>query len=126
MAQFRTTRKIIGLSEMRNADHGKRIDDSVGLQTDWRRPNYVWELPYGSLLPRRIKGLLAAGRCISCEAGDAWQVSRVIPNAALTGQIAGIAATLSVSASTTPDTLALTDVRKAVKSKGMLLHINEL
>ncbi|HAH86815.1 MAG TPA: hypothetical protein DCL60_05530, partial [Armatimonadetes bacterium] len=37
--------------------------------------------------------MLAAGRCIS-SVEDAWEVARVIPTAAPTGQGAGIASTL--------------------------------
>lgn len=72
-----------------------------------------------------MKGLLAAGRCISSE-GDAWEVTRVIPAAALTGQAAGAAATLAVEKKTTPDRLDPADVQQRLREHGILLHIDEI
>ncbi|MHB0877378.1 MAG: FAD-dependent oxidoreductase [Anaerolineae bacterium] len=104
MAQFRTTRHIVGRDGMQPGQDGMRRPDSIGLVADWRRAGPVWEMPYGSLLPRGIGSLLVAGRCIDAE-GDAWEVARVIPPAALSGQAAGAAAALSVRHGTTPDSL---------------------
>lgn len=72
------------------------FDDSVGLCADWRKPGMVWEIPYRTLLSRRLENLLAAGRCTAAH-GDAWEVTRVIPVAAETGEVAGVAAALSLN-----------------------------
>jgi hypothetical protein len=72
-----------------------------------------------------VKGLLAAGRCIS-SAGDAWEVTRVIPAAALTGQAAGAAATLAVRKDTTPDALDAKDVQRRLRRRGIPLHLDEI
>jgi len=104
VAPFRTTRRIVGQTTLQAGQDGQSWEDSVGLVADWRRPGPVWEVPYGILLPRQVEGLLVAGRCVAA-AGDAWEVLRVIPAAALTGQIAGIAATLAVCHQTTPTAL---------------------
>jgi hypothetical protein len=92
---------------------------------DWRRPGPVWEIPFGSLVPREVKGLLAAGRCISSE-GDAWEITRVIPSAALTGQAAGVAATLACERDTTPDALDVTEIQARLRERGVRLHIEDL
>ena len=55
--------------------------------------------------------LFAAGRCISA-AGDAWDVTRVIPTCAATGQAAGTMAAL----------LAHTGKLDAQQLRGQLLH----
>jgi len=125
LAQFRTTRRIVGRATLTASGHGRRADDSVGMVADWRKPGYVWEVPYGTLVPRDVKGLLAAGRCISSE-GDAWEVTRVIPAAALTGQAAGAAATLAVEKKTTPDRLDPADLQRRLRDRGILLHIDEI
>ena len=101
------------------------MPDSVGLVADWRKSGFVWEVPYSSLLPRNVKGLIAAGRCISNER-DAWEVMRVIPAAALTGQVAGLSAAIAVKNKTNPDALAIKDVQCALKSKGIPLHIDDV
>ena len=121
MAQFRTTRRIAGLDTLSDGQHGRHVPDSVGLVADWRKAGFVWEVPYGVLLPRTVKGLLAAGRCISAE-GDAWQVMRVIPPAALTGQVAGIAAALAARRDTTPDALDVEDIQRELAHRGIPCH----
>lgn len=102
MAQFRTTRKIIGADTVLNKNVNLNIPNAVGAVPDWCSPGRVWQIPYGALIPEKIDGLLAAGRIISVEDGDAWNVCRVIPAAALTGQIAGNAAVISVKEKISP------------------------
>ena len=125
MAQFRTTRRILGNATMSDGQDGVHVQDSVGLVADWRKPGSVWEIPYGALLPTGIKGLLAAGRCISSEA-DAWQVTRVIPPAALTGQSAAIAATLAIRRDTTPDTVEPAQIQQQLRDKGIPYHLADV
>jgi hypothetical protein len=125
MAQFRTTRRIVGLEGMRDGQSGQQRATSIGLTGDWRKPGPVWEIPYGALLPRGVGGILAAGRCID-SSGDAWQVTRVIPPAALTGQAAGAAAGLAVLNKTTPDQIPAADVQAVMQKRGIPLHIEEI
>lgn len=125
MAQFRTTRRIDGVATLVDNQQWRHFDDAIGVVADWRKAGSVWEIPYGTLVPRNIRGLLAAGRCIS-SSGDAWEVTRVIPAAALTGQAAGAAATLAVQGRTTPDRLDYQDVQRAMRTRGNPVHINEI
>lgn len=97
MAQFRMTRKIVGRETVLNCNENKQIPHAVGAAPDWRSAGRVWQIPYGALIPEKIDGLLTAGRIIAAEDGDAWNVCRVIPVAALTGQLAGKSASLSVA-----------------------------
>ncbi len=129
MADFRTTRRIHGLRTLGSADFFKRFDDSVGLVADWRgfggqRKN-IWEVPYGTIVPQKIKGLLVAGRCISAT-GAAWEDMRVIPAAALTGEVAGVAAALAVSNNSTPEDIQVNDIRKEMDRKNMLYSLDSL
>jgi hypothetical protein len=125
MAQFRTTRRIDGVETMQPEWENLEIATSVGVIPDWRKAGPLREIPYGALLPQGVKGLLAVGRCMSA-AGEAWEVSRVIPPAALTGELSGIAAVLAVRHATTPDALAVPDVQAAVRDKGHPLHAAEI
>ena len=69
-------------------------DDSVGVFSDWRKRGPVYELPFRTLYGKKIKNLICAGRCISVT--DAmWDITRVIPVCAVTGEAAGTAAALS-------------------------------
>ncbi len=125
MAQFRTTRRIVGRATMGDGEDGVRREDSVGLTPDWRRAGPIWEIPYGALVPQHVTGLLAAGRCISSD-GDAWEVTRVIPPAALTGEITGIAALHALQAGTTPDRISPTELQAALSERGIPFHIDQV
>lgn len=125
MAQFRTTRRILGVEGLSDGQHGRHFASSIGLAADWRKPGYVWEIPYGTLLPQQVTGLLVAGRCIAAE-GDAWEVTRVIPAAALTGQAAGLAASLSVKTGTPPERIDVLTIQKAMRGRSIPVHLEEI
>ena len=125
MAQFRTLRRIVGRESLEAGQHGLERPESIGLAADWRRPGLVWEIPYGALIPRGVDGLLVAGRCIS-SGGDAWEVTRVIPAAALTGQAAGLAAWLAVKSGASPGRLAVEAVQAQLRRDGIAFHLAEV
>ncbi|MBM4085716.1 MAG: FAD-dependent oxidoreductase [Planctomycetes bacterium] len=62
------------------------------------RPAYGdwYEIPYRCLVPKRVQGLLVAGRCISCDR-PAQGSLRVMPTCMFTGEAAGIAAAMAVA-----------------------------
>lgn len=97
MAQFRTIRRIIGKTDF-NAVDGEVFDDSIGNSGDFR-PKGIgnhYQIPFGALYNADFLNLLAAGRIISAPQGDGWEVARVIPTCALTGEAAGKAAAFKV------------------------------
>ena len=75
-------------------DSGMTFADSIGCCGDWRTANVPFEIPYRTLTAPGVENVLAAGRNISCSDTQAWEVTRVIPVAAQTGEAAGIAAAL--------------------------------
>lgn len=123
MAQFRKIARIAGMKTLADGDDGKYFEDSVGVYPDWRRSSCVWETPYGTLLPEKIRGVLAAGRCISAS-GDAWEAFRVIPAAAMTGEVAGTAAALALQKHCDPAELSATEVQNELRKQGFLFHID--
>lgn len=124
-AQFRRTRRIIGNYNLTTGQNNIHMPDSIGLAPDWRKPGPVWEIPYGTLVPVRIKGLLAAGRCMAAGE-DAWDVMRVIPVAAVTGQAAGTAAALAIDDGVTPDMIDTARLQQRLRAKGIPCHLNEV
>jgi len=125
MAQFRKTRRIVGKATLTDGQDGQSFADSIGLSGDWRKPGPIWEIPYGTLVPPGHEGLLAAGRCISTE-GDAWEVLRVIPPAAHTGQVAGLAATMAVRNGTVPSRVPAEEIQRELRAKGIPYHLEEV
>ncbi len=92
LPQLRMTRRIVGVT-VPDDDPGAVYPDSIGVIANWRRPGPCYEIPFGSLHGRRVRNLLAAGRCSSATERF-WDQTRVIPACALTGEAAGTAAAL--------------------------------
>lgn len=96
MPQMRTIRRIVGKVDF-NAIDGETYKDVIGWCGDFR-PFGIgkhYQVPFGSMYNDGFDNLVAAGRIISAPQGDGWEVSRVIPVCALTGEAAGKAAALS-------------------------------
>jgi hypothetical protein len=90
---FRMTRRLKGEIEL-GEEHERRIfSDSVGMTGDWRKAGPVYYIPLRALTAPHVPNLITAGRCIS--SASAWDVTRVIPTCAVTGQAAGAAAALA-------------------------------
>lgn len=116
MAQLRTPRRIQGVCTMdAETDH---FEDQVGLVGDWRKPGPIYQVPFRALYTPDFDNLLVAGRCIAAG-DDAWEVMRVIPAVALTGEIAGTAASLLGEDSV--QNLDLASLQKELRSCGALL-----
>lgn len=65
---------------------GKKID---------RHDRMMWQVPYRSIVPKKIKNLLVAGRCFGFEEGLMYD-AREVGTCLLTGQAAGTAATIAI------------------------------
>lgn len=122
MHQIRMTRRIKGEDIVKDSMVNKYHPDSIGLIADCRKVNAVWEVPYGSILPGNVENLLVAGRCSAAEE-YAWQVTRLVQSAALTGQIAGMAACLAIKHKTSPDRLEVKMIQEKATQAGIRLHI---
>jgi hypothetical protein len=88
------TRRIDGEYTLATEEMHKYFDDSVGMVSDWRKRGPVYEVPFRTLYSKKIKNLIMAGRCTSVTDGM-WDIMRVIPCCAITGEAAGIAATMT-------------------------------
>ena len=90
---FRMTRRLKGRIEIEESDDRRYFDDAVGMTGNWRKSGPVYFIPYGALIGVRMANLITAGRCISAN-GAAWDITRVIPTCAVTGEAAGVAAAM--------------------------------
>lgn len=92
--QVRMTRCIIGAYTLDDTENDVHFEDGIGKIADWRRRGYVYSVPFRSMYCSEISNMLAVGRCISVT--DAmWDISRVIPACAVTGEAAGAAAAMT-------------------------------
>lgn len=119
--QIRMTRRIQGKYTMDTSDDRKEFADSIGMIGNWKKRGPVYEIPFRALYGGTVKNLITAGRNIS--AGDAmWDVTRVIPACAVTGEAAGIAASMT-------DDFAVMDVavlQKKLVEQGVRLFYRDL
>lgn len=119
--QIRMTRKIVGEYELAYNEEHKYFEDSIGMVSNWRRRGPVYEVPYRTLYSKEIKNLIVAGRCTSVNE-PLWDVMRVIPCCAVTGEAAGTAASLT-------DDFSALDVKllqKKLVENGVVLHESDL
>lgn len=92
--QIRMTRRIDGIYTMDDTEMFKEFPDAVGMFSDWRKRGPVYQLPFGTLYGKKVKNLICAGRNISVT--DAmWDITRVIPVCAVSGEAAGRAAAMT-------------------------------
>ena len=64
---------------------------------------------------------MAAGRIISAE-GEGWQVTRVIPVCAISGQAAGTAAALSIRDNTSVSTVDIFKLQNQLTNDKLILN----
>ena len=117
---IRKGRCIQGCFTLDTGMEGRSFEDPVGVFGDWRCPGKLWQIPYRALLPENLNGVIAAGRCIS-SIGDAWEATRVIPVAAMTGEVAGTAAAISVARNKTPHDLPYSELADELRKTGFRL-----
>jgi hypothetical protein len=91
MPLLRMTRRLNAVHNIAVQDIGVWKEDTLGMTGDWRKPALGYCVTLSSLHGKKTGNLFAAGRCMGCE-GDAWDVLRVIPPCAVTGEAAGLAA----------------------------------
>lgn len=126
MPQYRKIFAIKSMRDLQTGENNLRFEDSIGMIGDWRKSGPAWEIPYRSLCPADGTGaFLAVGRCIG-SVGDAWEVTRVIPTAALTGQVAGVAASLAIDIGTDPCHLDPKLIQARLHRLGFPLHLPEV
>ncbi len=77
-------------------------------------------IPYRSLVPQKVGGLLVAGRCISADSTAAGAI-RVMPPCMAIGQAAGTASALSVKENCAVKEIDTDFLRKILKENGAFL-----
>ena len=119
--QIRMTRKIVGEYELSYTEEHTPFEDSIGMVSNWKRRGPVYEVPFRTLYSKQVKNLICAGRCTSVDE-TLWDVMRVIPCCAVTGQAAGTAAAMTDDFST----LDVARLQAVLRQNGVVLHERDL
>jgi hypothetical protein len=119
----RHTRRLAGVDRVERANwsSGTVHPDEVGVSPSVSPKFPVISVPYGALVPRRLDGLLACGRHISCDA-NSHGFLREIPQCWLTGQAAGAAAALAAKAGVQPRAVDVAELQAVLRDQGVFLQ----
>jgi hypothetical protein len=128
---IRETRRVKGEYVLTEEDclAGRAFDDAVA----WRsgvldigfvrtQPMPTHHVPYRSLVPLDVDGLLVAGRCISAD-HVAASAGKSMGNCMATGHAAGLAAALSLAQDRMPRQLGPRDLQSALRQDGVDLDV---
>ena len=124
MPQFRTTRHIDGDYTLQPEDTYRHFDDSVCAICDFDRRDYLFEVPYRTMVRTGFDNIIAAGRCVS-GAGYAWDVVRVIPPAILTGQAAGAAASQAIDTGKAITNINISRLQEKLAGENVMIHFDD-
>jgi len=135
MLGIRQTRFIDGLykTTAEDAISGKKFDDSIAMSAcpiinyyGYRRylEHEGYEIPYRCLLPKKVEGLLVAGRCISTDQQSYESFRAMAPTMCL-GEAAGTAAALCVKSKKSPKDIDVTIIRSQLIKQGAEIGQNK-
>jgi hypothetical protein len=123
----RESRRIKGgyiLTE-EDASNGSKFNDAIAWRSGWLDVGFtklsqmkIHQVPYRSLIPEEIDGLLAAGRCISASHEGA-AAGKSMGNCFATGHAAGVAAALASKTNKTPRELDVKKIQEVLTNNGV-------
>lgn len=127
----RESRRIQGsylLSEQ-DAINGSRFDDAIAWRSGWLDIGFtrltqmrIHQVPYRCLIPEKVEGLLAAGRCISTTHAG-LSAGKSMGNCIATGHAAGVSAALSLKYGTLPRQLEVKAIQAVLAKDDVNLSI---
>lgn len=139
MVGIRETRCIVGEYILTKKDilTSRKFKDSIGKnaynldihlpdenleanQDIFLKPGTSYDIPYRCLIPEKIENLLVAGRCISAT-HEAQSSVRIMPCCMVTGEAAGIAASLSLEKKTFPKNLDISLLQENLLKDGVTI-----
>jgi ribulose 1,5-bisphosphate synthetase/thiazole synthase len=118
----RTTRLLTGVTQLTAADAkaGKKCTDVIGVGGAQSANHVGWPIPYGALVPQKLDGVIAAGRCIACD--TKWvEDMRLIAACLITGHAAGAAAAVAVASNCQPRAVDVAKVQDVLRKQGAYL-----
>ncbi|MHC4070548.1 MAG: FAD-dependent oxidoreductase [Planctomycetota bacterium] len=123
----RETRRVKGpyiLTEQ-DAMEGRKFDDVIAWRSGFLDIGFVrlskmkiHDVPYRSILPEKLEGLLMAGRCISAT-HVAASAGKSMGNCVATGHAAGLAAAMSAKNRCMPRELKVGQLQEALSADGV-------
>jgi hypothetical protein len=116
------SRRLVGEYVLARDDEGKVFDDAVAITGNWTKYGAIYHIPFRSLLAREFPNLLVAGRCISVD-HRVHHATKEIPACMASGQAAGTAAAMAVTAGVEPRDLDVAALRQRLESSGAIVRL---
>lgn len=119
----RASRTLVGTAELRLEDwqSNKSYTDVTGIGGAYAFiEGRGCPIPYGTLIPKRVDNLIAAGRCVSAD-NTLLNYTRLIAPCMLTGHAAGAAAALAVQSNVTPRNVDISALQALLKQQKAFL-----
>ena len=124
MPQLRTTRRIDGDATFSEKNAYLHFEDSVCAINDFDRADFLYEVPFGTLVRTGFENVITAGRTASAS-GYGWDVLRVIPPAILTGQAAGNACSIAVDDGKPIYAIDVKKLQSAMEKQNCPVHFDD-
>ena len=134
----RETYRIDGIYKMTKQDYveGKIFEDSLSnsfypidlhrngksIYQEFLKPNIVASIPLRSLIPKRSKNFMVAGRCVSSDR-LANSALRVQASCMGMGQAAAAAAVLASKKGISPAEVPIKDIKELLKEHGAIVPV---
>ena len=104
---LRTTRRLSTSMEFSEDNHERVwFEDAIGMIGNWKKSHKRYSIPYRCCKAETYENLYAAGRCVSADRSG-WDLTRVIPTCAVTGEATGVAAAMQANTGCAPAVSAL-------------------
>lgn len=119
----RGSRRVAGEHQLtlKEVSQARAFDDVIAVFPSLRPEgrNGI-QIPYRTLVPKDVEGLLVAGRCFSSDA-PANNLTNLIPHCIATGQAAGTAAALALRAGVSVRNVDVKQLQKSLRDQGVPL-----
>lgn len=114
------SRRLVGEYVMSREDLNRSFPDTIARTGHWTKYDCVYNIPYRSLLPRKARNVLVAGRCISVD-HRVHHATKEIPACMATGQAAGVAASMAAASGKSVKEVDVGELRARLLSQGAIL-----
>ena len=132
----RETRRVKGVYVLTEDDakKGQAFEDAIAWRSGFLDPGgergaqftsmLIHDVPYRSILPEKLDGLLVGGRCISATHTGA-AAGKSMGNCMATGHAAGVAAALSAQKNIVPRDLKVPDLQARLRADGVNFNLGD-
>jgi ribulose 1,5-bisphosphate synthetase/thiazole synthase len=123
----RETRRVKGVYVLTEEDalKGRTFEDTIAWRSGFLDIGYVYlaemkihDVPYRSILPEKLDGMLVGGRCISAS-HVAASAGKSMGNCMATGHAGGLAAAMSVKKNIVPRELNVKELQDALRAENV-------